>query len=149
MTLPSWLVEFVPAWEEALRCVIAGATLTALWRAYCRPKRLPRRVVAAASMLITFVIAVPVVWARTHDYAETFANAMLIGILSPIVWEALIAAAVKWAPWLAEVLGESRCKPRDGECWTPERRHRELFGDTDKYQASDLEQWRKEHSKDD
>jgi hypothetical protein len=141
--MPDWLLTFLPAWEEGVRCVVAGATLTALWRAYCHPKRLPRRVIATASMLITFAIAAVVVWARTRELVEALSNALVIGAMSPIVWAVLVAAAVKWAPWLAHALGEDRCAPRR-EPWTPEQRRRALFDDTDRIDRSELDRWREE-----
>lgn len=144
------LLIFLPAWEDALRIIIASAMFTALWRAFCtarkRPGKLSRRVVALVMMVITFLIAFLVFLARGGDPLLALADALVIGGISPGVWVALMAAAGRWAPWLAQALGEHRrYQQREGAAWTAEQR--KLFEDTDRLHSDDLQRWREELEK--
>jgi hypothetical protein len=147
--MPEWAVMFLPQWEQAVKCILVGATVTQLWKIH-RQKiagaKPPDYVIALVSIALTFTVAVPVIWASSHNLAETFANAMIIGGLAPLLWRVFIAAARRYVPWLAAVLKEERrgWSRDDSGKWTQQQRWKELFEDTDEIDAEEIERWREE-----
>jgi hypothetical protein len=110
--MPEWLLTFLPQWEQAVGCILAGTAIATAWKMHRVAAGLkPRRwAVAAVTMGVTFVIALFVVWASSRDLGQALARALVIGGASPLLWESFVAAAWKYAPWLAITFGEDRRK---------------------------------------
>lgn len=148
--MPDWLIPFLPGWETAMWCVAVGATATQIWKQHRLAKdgrKPPKRKIALVAIVVTFLVALPSMWAETRDLAKSFARALLIGGASPVVWEGFQRAVRKWAPWLAAMFGEERRNGGDPTYAGPRRRKREWLEDTGDTSTTEVRKWREQLDK--
>lgn len=138
-----WWVFYLPDAQTAAICIVGGAVWTQVWKLHrkestgSKPKD---HISVLASIVLTFVIAVPMFWTETKDIAQTLAKSVMIASASPVAWGVLVGVVRRYFPWLASVFGEERRYSRDPsrEVWSDERREKALFGDTDEWSQDQI-----------
>lgn len=128
---------FDPAVQAVAYAILGGVALTQAWKLWRKDQTgsKPRNwLTVIVSVFVTGALSMAITWADGASVKMALAQALKVGPASPILWLIIQWAARRWAPGLAEKIGESRrAAPRDDEpAWTDDERarKREMFEDT-------------------
>ena len=130
-----------PDLQVAARAVLGGVAVTQVCKLWFKDitGRKPRSYsTVALSILVTAALATAIAWTGGAELRAAAGEGLKLGPASPLIWLVVQWAARRWAPRLAEMMGENRRTRDDGEVWTDAQRraHSEktLFGDTTRIQ---------------